>query len=154
MTPVLVEIQGEKGLQSGFARLNDLFTDLRPVFEKLRDKFFPLVQRRIDQGIPPPLKASTEARKAKLYGGPSQILIATRALYNSFSVGGPGSVERIKATEAEFGTSVFYAFFHQEGRGVPQRKIIDVTPDQEEEFAKEAYDVMVGKIEALGFEIA
>jgi len=151
MTSILVEIIGAKELDSGFARLGDLFTNLRPVFEKLKDKFFPSVQRRIDQGIPPALSPLTEARKAKLYGGASQILIATGTLYNSFSVGGPGSIERIKAMEAEFGSSVFYGVFHQLGLGVPQRKMID---EDEAEYAEEAMSIQVQRIKSLGFEVA
>ena len=156
MTPVLVDIQGEKELAVGFTRLSDLFSDLRPVFEKLRDKFFPLVQKKFDVSGPgwAPLSPLTEAKKAKQYGGPSQILVATKALYNSFAVGAAGSVERIRPLEAEFGSSVFYGAFHQEGRGVPERKIIDVTAEQESEFAKDALDVMSEKIRSFGFEIA
>jgi phage gpG-like protein len=156
MTPVMDEIEGAKELDGKFARLTDLFDDLRPVFEKLRDKFFPLIQRRFDQGGPgwPALAAKTEARKANLYGGPSRILVATQSLYNSFSVGGGGSVERIGAKEAEFGSSIYYGFFHQEGLGVPQRKIIDITDQDEKEFADVAHAEIAGKIRALGFEVA
>lgn len=156
MTPVTVEIRGEKELASGFAQVGRLFDDLRPVFEKLRDKFFPSVQKKFDVGGPgwKPLAQTTEAKKAKTYGGPSQILVATKALYNSFAAGAPGSIERIRAQEAEFGSSVFYGAFHQEGRGVPERKIIDVTPQEEADYAKEAEDVMAEKIRSFGFEIA
>lgn len=156
MTPIIVEIVGDKELQSKFVQLGNLFTNLRPVFEKLRDKFFPQVQGKFEQGGPGWQKLSplTEAKKARLYSGASQILMATKELYNSFTVGGAGSVERIRAQEAEFGTSVFYGFFHQEGRGVPQRKIIDVTAQEEIEYAEEAEEIMAEGIRDLGFEVA
>lgn len=156
MILILVEIQGDKGLQASFVKLSDLFSDLRPIFEKLGETFFPLVQKRFDQGGPgwPSLSPLTEARKARLYGGASRILVATKELYNSFTIGAPGSIERIKAQEAEFGSSVFYGYFHQEGKGVPQRKIIDVSAAEEAELAEQASDEVANRIRALGFEVA
>lgn len=153
MTPIVIDLQGAKAVEAGFARLSDVFSDFRTVFERLGEKFFPMVRQRIDEGIPPPLSPLTEARKARLYGGPSQILIATRQLYESFSTGSSQAVERIAPLSAEFGTSVFYAMFHQEGRGVPQRKIIDISPQQEAELAEEAMGIAGAKIRALGFEV-
>jgi len=153
MTPILVEIQGAREMEQGLARLTDVFTNMRSVFERLGEKFFPPIQGRIDQGIPPPLSPATEARKAKLYGGASQILIASKTLYSSFAVGGPGSIERITNQDAEFGSSIFYGIFHQEGRGVPERKIIDIDGAQEAQLVEEATQASIEKIEALGFEV-
>ena len=156
MIPILVELRGDKELQSSFAKLSDLFSDLRPIFEKLGETFFPLIQKRFDRGGPgwPSLSPLTEARKAKLYGGPSRILVATKELYNSFAIGAPGSIERVKTQEAEFGSSIFYGWFHQEGQGVPQRKIVDISAAEEAEFAEQASDEMAVTIRALGFEVA
>lgn len=155
MNPILVEIQGGKEIQAGFARLSSLFSDLSPVFEKLGEKFFPLVQKKFDEGGPgwPSLKKETEAKKAKALFGPSRILVATGMLYESFAMGAPGSIERIKKTEAEFGSNIFYGIFHQEGKGVPERKIIDVTEAQEDQLLQAAQDDLSMRIRELGFEV-
>lgn len=59
------------------------------------------------------------------------ILRDTSILFNSLSVGAPGSVSKIDATGIEVGTAIEYAAAHQNGVAgrLPQRKIM-VEPDQ------------------------
>lgn len=69
----------------------------------------------------PPLAPSTVARK-----GHSTILVDTGALRASLV--DPGSAMRIMGVDAEYGTNIGYAFYHQDGGYVagrpPQRQVI------------------------------
>jgi hypothetical protein len=58
------------------------------------------------------------------------ILRDTGTLFNSLSMGGAGNVFQEDADGITVGTQIGYASYHQEGRGVPQRKIL-VPPDTE-----------------------
>jgi phage gpG-like protein len=68
------------------------------------------------------LAPSTLAEKARL-GYPSDILVRTGELRDSLT--DPGRAMKIGATEATYGTDVFYAGYHQDGTTkMPQRQVI------------------------------
>lgn len=55
----------------------------------------------------------------------------TQRLFRSLTVAGHSEqVFEVSAKTIEFGTIVPYAQYHQDGRGVPMRKVVDLTPAQ------------------------
>jgi hypothetical protein len=84
----------------------------------------------------PKLAASTQAYK-NTHGGDQRIMRASGALYKSLTQKAPRARwRRARKTELRWGTKLYYAFFHQEGHGVPQRKVIDIDPEGSKQIAK------------------
>jgi hypothetical protein len=74
----------------------------------------------------PALAASTVATKASK-GLDPRMMHASSMLYRSLTQKKPRNRwRRARKTELRWGTKVFYALFHQEGHGVPVRKVIDI----------------------------
>lgn len=107
--------------------------DLRPVFEVMHDAW---VTEEIEQftteggyfGEPwAPLNPAYAERKRKQYGA-LPILIRTGRLLKSFIGEGGEHIKRITADEAEFGSAVPYAQYHQTGTDtMPQRIEVKAT---------------------------
>jgi phage gpG-like protein len=72
------------------------------------------------------LAASTIDAKARKHQDP-RIMRASGALYKSLTGDtGRGALRRKSRYQMRYGTSVFYARFHQTGKGVPKRELITV----------------------------
>lgn len=76
-----------------------------------------------------PLRPATLKRRRKGPGsGSGQILQDTGRLKGSFVLGGPDGVHRVTPLEAEVGTNVEYADYHEQERSkprhIPQRKML------------------------------
>lgn len=69
-------------------------------------------------------KARQRAGVSGNKGGVGKPLWATGQLKESLEEVGPRSIRSIRSDGYVRGTRVPYAFFHQEGKGVPERKII------------------------------
>ncbi len=123
----------EKGADEAGSALEQLgrrAQDARPASYKVRTVFRKAERRRFDYSGPgwAPLEATTRERKSREQLDP-RILRAKGALYRSLtSPTAAFQIDRRDRTEFEFGTDVPYARFHEQGRGVPQRKLIDLTP--------------------------
>lgn len=150
-----VQILGDKELLAGLTRLENVFSDISPIFEKLGTEFFRQAQQRFNNQGPgwPALTPEYARRKAQIYGSKT-ILRATDRLYESFKQGGAGSIESIGPQEAEFGSSVPHGVFHQEGtsRMLP-RPIIEDTPESLASYQSVAEDAMNEQIRRLGFQV-
>lgn len=156
MIGVVADVAGGSEVLAAFVELEKVYTDLSPVFKAVIDEASHDAQRRFESAGPgwPPLAESTEASKARRGGGPSRILVDTGTLMGSFEKGGTGNITKISPREAEFGSNVFYGVFHQEGRGVPKRTIIEITGEQEAKYSRIAADVQSERIRALGFQVS
>lgn len=156
MSVIHITIEGKDALLVGLNRFVDRARNWRPTFEKFQDVALGIFRRRFETAGPgwPPLARSTEAEKARRFGGPSRILIRTGALYGSFVKGATGNISRIDSLSAEFGSSIPYGVFHQEGRGVPERRVIEITGEDEARFERIAVDDLVEEAKGLGFEVA
>lgn len=153
MIQATTEVQGDKPLGVAFAKVEEIFKDYTSVFGKIASRFYGIIQRRFRQEGPgwQPLSPAYAARKAQIYGNKT-ILRATDALYNSFQPLAPGNVQRINKTDAELGTNIFYGIFHQLGTSrMPARTIINITPQEEIQFAHIAIRDLNAKIKELGF---
>jgi hypothetical protein len=85
----------------------------------------------------PALAETTRAHKSQL-GQNKGAMRASDALYKSLTMKKPrGRWRRARKEELRWGTKLYYAFFHQEGHGVPVRKVIDVSPDASREMSRE-----------------
>lgn len=137
MTTITIEVVGVEKALAGFTRLESSLTRLRPLMEIFGREFYAQETTLFETAPWTPLKPETEARKAKLYGGPSRILIATGTLFRSLTKqGADGNIHRVDDDGAEFGSDVPYGIFH-----VPTRNPM-VEPD------KERYATLAGEYAA------
>jgi hypothetical protein len=80
--------------------------------------------------------ATKEWKSAR--GQTKGVMRGTDALYKSLTMKKPrGRWRRARKAELRWGTKLFYAFFHQQGHGVPVRKVIDVSEQASREMTRE-----------------
>jgi phage gpG-like protein len=131
-----IEVKGEEKAAADLAALGVRAGDIRPLSYKVRTIFRKAEQERFDYSGPgwPPLADSTRERKAR-QGLDPRAMRAKETLYRSLtSPRASFQVDRRDRTEFEFGTTVPYAHFHETGRGVPARPLIDLTPRQQHDI--------------------
>jgi hypothetical protein len=123
----------ERGANQAARNLADMglrARDVRPAKRSVQNVFRRAQVRHYatrGDGEWPSLAQSTREAKARK-GLDPRVMHATNALYDSLvSATGAGSVSEARASELEFGTSVPYARFHKDGRGVPKRDPIGLT---------------------------
>lgn len=146
MTTITIELVGLEKSIAGFQNLESRLTRLKPLMEIFGREFYAEETALFDRAPWTPLKPETEARKAKLYGGPSRILIATGTLFRSLTQqGAEGNVHRVSDDGAEFGSSVSYGIFH-----VPTRNPI-VDPPDEERYSTLAGEYVAEMVKDSGF---
>lgn len=93
-------------------------------------------QRRFDEQGPgwTSLAESTRERKSR-EGLDPRALRASGKLYRSLtSVAADGQLDERTEDEMRFGTTVWYARFHDKGEGVPERKLIELTISERAEI--------------------
>jgi hypothetical protein len=77
------------------------------------------------RGLWRPLAPATIAAKARKNQDP-RIMRATGALHRSLTLDrGRGALRRKSKYQMRYGSTVFYAQFHQEGHGVPKRILVE-----------------------------
>jgi phage gpG-like protein len=110
--------------------VKDASYKVRTVYRKAEERRF---QSR-GAGSWPALKESTREWKARTNSDP-RMMRATNALYKALtSPRAGGQVDERKPDEFRFGTDLPYATFHDRGKGVPLRKLIDLTPAERQEI--------------------
>lgn len=140
---ITIEISGLEKALAGFQRLEA--TRFRPLMEQFGQEFYSQETSLFEQAPWTPLKPETEARKAKLYGGPSRILIASGTLFRSLTKqGAEGNIHRVSDDGAEFGSAVSYGIFHVDTRN-PM-----VEPD-EERYTTIAGEYVAEMVKEAGF---
>lgn len=97
----------------------------------------------------PPLDPDTIRRKAR-EGQPARLMHATGALERALTVwGAPGQKLHIRNDRLEFGIDpngpVSYGIYHQTGRGVPKRVILDTTRSTRHRVRDALYDHLFGR---------
>lgn len=133
-------------------RLGQRARDIRPATSTIRTQFRTAEERLFDTGGHgqwPKLAEATRQLKAKR-GSDPRILRATGALYRALtSAKAAGQLDVRHPTELRFGTTIPYATFHDLGKGVPQRKPIDLTSHDRDRITK-AIEEYVAKGETGG----
>lgn len=155
--PLLVfDVMGDVQLARGFSRFTDDIKDLRDAFKEIVKTFHKIEEKQFDteggygSGGWTPLALSTIARKAR-GGFPDRMLVRTGDLRASVLGKGPYAIEEIRPLELRMGTSLTYARYHQQGRGVSARPVIQLTEDDKKSFMKSIQRYLVKQAkEALG----
>jgi len=134
--PSLAEVLGvqvkTKGKEKTVTMLEQLGVragDVRKVSGRVRKVYIASEKRRFDSDGPgwPPLRESTVARKARGNLDP-RIMRARGDLAASLTQGsGPQQIKRKRRDGYQFGTKIRYAIFHQEGRGVDERLLVEMS---------------------------
>lgn len=144
---ITIEILGDTVLDRELLRFTERLGDLTPAFEAIADDFLAIEERQFASeggGNWRPLAASTLERKARL-GLDHRILHATHRLRNSLTQkGNAEAIRRITADEALLGTSVPYAFFHQQGAGVPRRRPVELSEADKRRWVRSIQSWLVG----------
>jgi phage gpG-like protein len=137
-------------------RLDDMMRrsrDFRPVFEKIRDDLEELWSNNfLTNGLPSggwaPLDPGYSSWKSANFPGMPP-MIRTGRLFSSLGNlrGAPNEINR---TQANFGTNVKYAKFHQYGTTkMPKREIVFVPDIMRKKFADYARDYVRDGVEGL-----
>jgi phage gpG-like protein len=135
-------VAGEEQINRSIGRFLEGVSDFTPAFEEIAEDFLQVEAEQFASeggyglagrwlGLSP-----TYAQwKAKNFPG-AKILERTGALRDSLtSTGGP-NVREITPTTLSLGTKVPYAIYHQQGRGVPKRKPIDLNEETKQRWMK------------------
>lgn len=144
---ISLEIDGKAEFDRVFKRFDLVLTDMKPVWETVRDEFWIIEAEQFQSGGAAgksgkwkPLSKYTEAQKIAKYGSFALIagvMYATEALFRSLTRQTSDSIVDIRADGISIGTSLSYAKHHQKGGGkLPQRKIIDFSDKQKTAMMK------------------
>jgi len=140
---ITIELVGLDKSLAGFQRLEA--TRFKPLMERFGQEFYSQEQSLFDRAPWTPLKPETEVRKAKMYGGPSRILIATGTLFRSLTKqGAEGNVHRVSDDGAEFGSAVSYGIFHVDTRN-------PIAEPDEEKYTTIAGEYVAEMVKEAGF---
>lgn len=109
---------------------------VRTIFRKAEEKRF----ASQGAGTWAALKDSTSDKKRRLHQDP-RVLRATNALYKSLTAPrATGQIDERTPDSMRYGTSVPYAAYHDQGKGVPKRRLIDLQPAERDEITKAIED--------------
>jgi phage gpG-like protein len=138
-----VSVEGARAAQERLQRLGERGADVRPTRALVTPLFASDERTRFELEGPgwPALAQSTREVKARL-NLDSRILRATGRLYDSLTSGGVELALQDSHDSLHFGTDVPYAFFHQYGKGVPRREVIELRPSTQNAMA----DVVQGYV--------
>lgn len=149
-------VLGGVQLDRALTRIISASQDLSKPFEDAGEEFRDIeAERFAAEGFGwAQLAASTLRRKIRLFGAKT-ILRATDALYNSLTIKGAfGNVTRVFPMRAEFGTSIFYAIFHQLGTSrMPAREVILFREEDKRRFVRTIQRYMIASGQSAGFQI-
>lgn len=144
MARIALIVEGEAEFDRTFSRLDAAFSDLRPIWPDVRDKFWGIEKEQFDSegaagrnGKWQKLSQRYEAQKIARFGPGLKILQATGDLRASLTGQTSDTVYRSSKDEIQIGTSLPYARHHHTGAGrLPVRKPIDLSDRQRDELMK------------------
>lgn len=150
------EVLGSAQLDRALTRIESASQNLTEPLEEVGDEFRAIEAEHFDAEGPgwAPLSPKYAARKLRLYGD-KPILRATDKLYRSMTIkGAEGNVSRVQPMSAEFGTSIFYAIFHQTGTvKMPAREVIMLNEDDKRSLVRVVQRYMIATGQAAGFQV-
>ena len=145
-----LEVFGDVQLDRELLRFSGRVTDLRPVWEALAADFEAIEAGQFNSqgargsGGWQPLAESTVRQKARHPEWDQRILHRTLALRNSLTdAGAPGAVRQIAPAEMLVGSTVAYGVFHQQGKGVPRRRPVELTAADRRRWVKAVQQYVV-----------
>lgn len=137
-----VEVRGAREASELVARLARRMEDGRPALLGLVDLLLESEQERFaGRGQRWRALARSTIRRKHGRGRP---LVLTGELMRSLTMRhAPGQSLTVTPTSIRFGTRVWYARFHQQGRGVPKRTIVGLTRVQKRSLVAELRRVLL-----------
>lgn len=136
-----ISISGDKQLNRRFVTMKHSVEDATPAWKSIttfleRTERSQFAQQGVAKSWAPLAQSTVESKRRN--GLRPEILRATDALKNSMTKKSSGDAIRIQEpTFMVFGTSVPYAGYHQTGtKRMPQRRVLDLTPEQRIEIMK------------------
>lgn len=154
MARITLTVEGEAEFDREFSRIDAAFSDLRPIWPDVRDKFRGIEKEQFDSegsdgrtGKWKKLTARYEAQKIARYGAGLKIMQATGDLRASLTGQTANTIYRTTKDEITIGTALPYARPHHTGAGnLPIRKLIDLSDRQREELMKTIQGSLVKQI--------
>lgn len=149
-------VQGKTELDRAFNRVGAQVSDWKAVWKEVRAWLKSRLKRHFDaEGVPNRWQALAPAYrdwKEIRYPG-TKILERTGNLKESLADGNADTIDRQTKTLFEYGTRTAYARYHQDGDGVPARKIFDFDDRDRDSLTKEIQRPLVKIVRAQGFEV-
>jgi phage gpG-like protein len=144
MARIALVVEGETEFDRTFARADAAFSDLRPIWPDVRDKFWEIEKEQFDSegasgrnGKWKRLSKRYAIQKEQRYGPGLKIMYATGDLRGALTSQTGDTVYQPTKDEIVIGTSLPYARFHHVGSGrLPIRKLIDLSDRQRNELMK------------------
>lgn len=129
-------------------------SDVRPATSAVRTAFRQAEERRFDTGGAgswPKLAEATREWKARR-GLDPRILRATGALYRAMTAArAAGQVDERHPDELHFGTTLPYAKYHEQGKGVPKRDPIELTSQDRHKITQAIEKYIAKNEQGTGF---
>jgi phage gpG-like protein len=122
---------GVEAVARDMLRFSGRARDLSPAMGEVLDLIRDSERRQFDSqgsygsGGWQPLAASTRKQKARL-NLDSRILRATGEMFDDLTGDGAGQIAVARHDGLDFGTTLPHAKFHQQGRGVPKRPVVQL----------------------------
>lgn len=139
MPDAAVDEHGAKRAATHLSQMGKRSRDVRDASYKIRTIFRKAEEARFassGRGTWRALKTATRERKARA-GLDPRTLRASNALYRSLTAPrARDQVDERRPDSLRFGTSVPYAGFHDAGRGVPKRQLIDLSPSERDDVER------------------
>lgn len=148
---VEIDVYGDVQVSRELLRFSDRAGDASPAFRSIADLLEHSEQRQFATGgryasagweklKPETIRAKARSSDPTVRGNAKKILQATGALMESLTsdVEGieGGAIRIIDDQQLIFGSQVPYARFHQRGRGVPRRRVLEVRARDRTEMVK------------------
>lgn len=135
------DVAGDRQLSRSLSRFGDSVKDLSPAFREIAKNFHEIEKKQFasqggyGSGGWAPLSPTYAEWKARHYPG-APILRRTGRLLSSLIGKTQDTIEEIGKHDLSLGTSVPYSIFHQKGRGVPRRPVIELTEKDKSNWMK------------------
>ena len=116
----------------------------RPLLSQIADELLDIQRERFSRNHGMRREARSTLAKDRQQGRDPRPLRATGALMRSVTQrGAPHQKLKIANDYVVLGTKLYYAQFHQEGKGVPKRRVINVTPRQRSQLVQSILDYIL-----------
>jgi phage gpG-like protein len=133
-----IVVRGDRQAADLVERLSRRLEDGRPQLLGLVDMLLQSERRRFGGAVRwKQLARSTTRRDARGHRDPRPMRLTGRLAQSLTVRGAPGQILRVTPTSLRFGTSVYYASFHQRGKGVPKRTLVGLTRTERRDLVSE-----------------
>lgn len=151
-----VTVQGKTEFERAFNRISAAAEDFTPVWDGVRDWLKSRLRHQFNaegsvvrwQSLSPDYSEWKQIH----YPG-TKILERTGHLKESLTTGNSDTIDRETKTLFEYGTRTAYGKYHQEGDGVPERKIFDFDERDRRDMTEAIQRPLIEMVRRQGFEV-